>query len=87
MACCGKPREDFKNKVNLVKENNMANINKPAPRPVPVVKPVAKPVVKPVVVAVKKPKSLEELIKMRKDARNARIAARNARIAARNGIK
>ena len=78
MACCGKPREDFKNKVNIAKETNMANIsniNKPI---------VVKSIVKPVVVPVKKPKSLEELIKMRKDARNARIAARNARIAARN---
>jgi len=77
MACCGKPREDFKNKVNLVKENNMANI-----KPVQAI--ANKPIVKPTVIPVKKPKSLEELIKMRKDARNARIAARNARIAARN---
>ena len=72
MACCGKPREDFKNKLNTVKENNMIN----------------KPVInKPIVPAVKKPKSLEELLKIRKDARDARITARNARIASRNAGK
>ena len=31
-----------------------------------------------------KPKSLEEFLRLRENARNARIAARNARITARN---
>jgi hypothetical protein len=68
--CCGRQRDEFKNAM----EQKKALIAKNTP-PIPTTTTTT---------TLPKPKSLEEVLRLREAARNARIAARNARIAARN---